>query len=71
MLTFVIEALRLIIYLVGLTAPAMKYTNETARNLSLLQQAFKVHFVSKVTRIHFIDGNNIGLICNSMVCCSI
>ena len=30
-----------------------------------------VHFVSKVTPIHFIDGNNIGLICNSIVCCSI
>ena len=48
----------------------MKYMNKAARNLCLLQQAFKVHFVSKVMCIHFINGNNIGLICNSMVCCS-
>ena len=54
----------------GLNSYYHEMNKKTTRNLCLLQQTFKVHFVSKVTPIHFIDGNNIGLICNSMVGCS-
>ena len=47
--------------------------NKTEHNLCLLWKAFTAHFVSEVTPIHFINGNEdyVGSICNSMVCCSI
>ena len=50
--------------------------NTTVCNLCLLQKVSMADFVSKVKPIHFIDSNEdnynyIGLICNSMVCCSI
>ena len=73
MLIFVIEVLRLITNVQWVKWLLPWNDEKTVCNHCLLQQAFTAH--SKVMPIHFINSNDnynyVGLICNSMVCCSI